>query len=157
MPCFSSLVITDLMTCSGLRILKSNESMSVEKMPILRSPRYLTISGGCRSAGKRKNGPTGLLPSAMLTAAMPFSISALASVRRQLRQILVRPGVRADGVAGRGHLLEDFGMLAGVLADREEHRLGALVGQRLEHALGVLPGHGPSSNVSTTSWSRRKS
>ena len=49
----------------------------------------------------------------------------------------MRPGVRADGVAGRGHLLENFGMPAGVLADREEQRLGALVGQRLEHALGV--------------------
>ena len=55
----------------------------------------------------------------------------------QLRQVLVRPGVRADGVAGRDDLLEDLGMIAGMLADREEHRLGALVGQRLEHALGV--------------------
>jgi hypothetical protein len=32
-----------------------------------------------RSAGKRKNGATGLLPEAMLIAAMPFSTSALAS------------------------------------------------------------------------------
>ena len=40
---------------------------------------YFTSSGGWRSAGKRKNGATGLLPSAIETAAMPFSISALAS------------------------------------------------------------------------------
>ena len=33
---------------------KSNESMSAEKMPMLRLPRYLISSGGCRSAGKRK-------------------------------------------------------------------------------------------------------
>src|SRR5262249_5315768 len=77
--CFSSFFITDWTTCSGLRILKSKESMSVEKMPTLRSPRYFTSSGGCRSAGKRKKGPTGLLPSAMLTAAKPFSISSLPS------------------------------------------------------------------------------
>ena len=37
------------------------------------------ISGGMRSAGKRKNGAIGLLPEAMLTAAMPFSTSALAA------------------------------------------------------------------------------
>ena len=45
----------------------------------------------------------------------------------------MRPGVGADGVAGRGHLLENFRMIGGVLADREEHRLGAFVRQRLEH------------------------
>ena len=34
-----SFVITDLMTSSGLWILKSKESMSVEKVAILRVPR----------------------------------------------------------------------------------------------------------------------
>ncbi len=48
-------------------------------------------------------------------------------------QIGMRPGVRADGVPGRGHLAENFRMVGGMLADREEQGLGALVGQRLEH------------------------
>ena len=51
----------------------------------------------------------------------------------QLRQILVRPGVRADGVTGGRHLLQDFRMPAGVLSDREKERLGALIGERLQH------------------------
>ncbi len=58
-------------------------------------------------------------------------------VSRQLRQILVRPGVGADGVAGLDHFLQDIGTIAGVFADREEQRLGALVAQRLEHTLGI--------------------
>jgi hypothetical protein len=48
------LAITDRLTCSGLRILKSKESKSAEKIPILRLPRYSISSGGCSSAGKRK-------------------------------------------------------------------------------------------------------
>jgi hypothetical protein len=54
------------------------------------------------------------------------------------RQILVAPGVRADGVPGRGHLLEDAGLVGGVQADREENRLGAVRGERGEHGGGVL-------------------
>ena len=45
----------------------------------------------------------------------------------------MRPGVGADGVTGCGDLPEKFRMIHRVLADREEHRLGALVGERLEH------------------------
>src|SRR5262249_10190344 len=51
LPCFFNFSITDCLTCSGLRILKSNESMSAEKMPMLRLPRYSISSGGCRSVG----------------------------------------------------------------------------------------------------------
>ena len=55
-----------------------------------------------------------------------------------LGQLLVdeggmRPGVRSDGVAGRHHLLEDFGIVGGVLADREEDAGGAFFRQRLQH------------------------
>ena len=39
LPRFFSLVITEATTCSGLRILKSKESISVEKMPMFRVPR----------------------------------------------------------------------------------------------------------------------
>ena len=48
-------------------------------------------------------------------------------------EVGVRPGVRADGVSGGGHLLEDFRIIGRVLADREENRLGALLGQGLQH------------------------
>jgi hypothetical protein len=54
------------------------------------------------------------------------------------RQILVTPGVRADGVPGCGHLLEDAGLVGGMQADREEDRLGAVRGERGEHRRGVL-------------------
>jgi hypothetical protein len=37
--CFFNFSITDCLTCSGLRILKSKESMSVEKIAMLRLPR----------------------------------------------------------------------------------------------------------------------
>ena len=51
----------------------------------------------------------------------------------QLGQILVRPGVRPDGMPGSRHLLHDFGMPPGVFSDREKERLGALIGERLQH------------------------
>ena len=81
---------------------------------------------------------------------MPFSISSLGSYSYSLglvvdlalalglRQILVAPGVRADGVARGGDLLEDAGLIGGVQADREEDRLGAVRLQRREHGRGVL-------------------
>ena len=53
-------------------------------------------------------------------------------------QVCMRPGVAADGVAGREHLLQDFRVIGGVLADRKEGRPEALVGKRLEHRLGVV-------------------
>jgi hypothetical protein len=37
LPRFSSVAITDLITCSGLFILKSKESTSAEKVAMLRS------------------------------------------------------------------------------------------------------------------------
>jgi len=45
----------------------------------------------------------------------------------------MRPCVRSNRVSSRRDLLEKFGMPQRVLADREEHRLGALRRQRLEH------------------------
>src|SRR5262245_7780315 len=57
----------------------------------------------------------------------------LAFLLAEFRQVLVRPGVRSDSVAGRCNLFHDFGMPPGMLADGEEDRLGALLGQCLEH------------------------
>src|SRR5258706_11450593 len=48
-------------------------------------------------------------------------------------QVRMRPGVGPDGMAGRGHLSQDFRMVGGMLADRKKHRFGALVGERLEY------------------------
>ena len=48
------------------------------------------------------------------------------------RQVLVRPGVAADRHAGLSHHLGNFRMPGGVLADLEEGRLEALIGQRLD-------------------------
>ena len=48
--------------------------------------------------------------------------------------------MRADGVTGCGHLLENFGVIGRMLADREEHGLGAFVGKRLEHGGRGGPG-----------------
>jgi hypothetical protein len=45
----------------------------------------------------------------------------------------MRPGVGADGVAGRINLLEDFRIVGRVLADGEEDAGGAFFGQRLQH------------------------
>jgi len=73
-----------------------------------------------------------------------------------LRQILVRPGVRADGVAGSDDLFGDLGMPHRVLADLEERGLEAIVGERLEDGRRVLR-PGAVVEVSTTSLSRRKS
>src|SRR5206468_11192207 len=48
-------------------------------------------------------------------------------------EMRVRPGMRADGVAGIVNLAEDFRVIGRVLADGEEDRLGALVRKRLQH------------------------
>src|SRR5262249_8573488 len=52
------------------------------------------------------------------------------------RQILVTPDVRADGVAGGRHLLEDAGLVGGMQADWEEDRLSAMRGERGENCRG---------------------
>ena len=56
----------------------------------------------------------------------------------------MRPGVPADGVTGCGDLLEDLGMPQRVLADREERRLGAMLGQGVEHGARIV---GPGTVV----------
>jgi len=62
-----------------------------------------------------------------------FSVTVLGLLIGHLLgvQIGMRPGVRADGMAGRGDLLQNLGMVGGVLADREEHSLGAFIGEGL--------------------------
>ena len=84
--------------------------------------------------GKRKNGAGALPPSAHFTALKPFSISSLrcCSVSFLLtRAHATRCAI--DGMAGRHHLLEDFGIIGGVLADREEDAGGAFLRQRLQN------------------------
>src|SRR6266498_2521367 len=155
LPCFSSLPITDLMTCSGLRMVKSNESMSVEKIAMLRSPRYLTISGGCRSAGNRKNGAVGP-PTAMCTALAPISISRMASSldffdRSACDQVWVPIEWPAAATC-----LRIPGSQVACLPIGKNVALTQCEASAASTA-GVFFGHGPSSNVSTTSLLRRKS
>src|SRR5512143_4236830 len=52
----------------------------------------------------------------------------------KLGQILVRPGVRSNGMSAGRHLFHDFRVPARVFADRKKDRLGALVGKGLEHS-----------------------
>ena len=55
-----------------------------------------------------------------------------------LGQILVRPGVAADGHAGGGNQPAEFGMPDRVFADFKERRLETLIGQRLDDRRGVF-------------------
>src|SRR5262249_51316232 len=63
---------------------------------------------------------------------------ALIVVQFLVVEVLVGPGVRADGMSGRINLFEDFRIIGCVLADREEDARGAFLGQRLQHRWGVL-------------------
>jgi hypothetical protein len=54
-------------------------------------------------------------------------------------EVGVRPGVRADGMSGGGHLAQDLRIIRGMLADREEGGADALVCQRLEDGRGGRP------------------
>ena len=71
----------------------------------------------------------------MLTALMPFSISALASAT--VLMLSTDPGATRCASRWCGRLratcLENFRIVGGVLADREERGPHAFIGQRLEH------------------------
>ena len=71
---------------------------------------------------------------------MAFSISALASSTVLRDRSSCDQVCEPTRVAARGDLPEDFRIVGGVLADREERRLDALVGQRLEHGRRGRPG-----------------
>ena len=69
---------------------------------------------------------------------MPFSISSLASSNDFFERSWCAPGVAADGVTCGRDLLEDAGLVGGVLADREEDRLGAVRRHGVHHGHGAL-------------------
>ena len=136
-----------MMVCA-LLALKSNESRSQEKIPMLRAAEighHLRRMLQRRETEERRRRLATERPFHGAEAFFDFILALL------LGQLLVderrvRPGVRSDRVAGRHHLLEDFGIVGGVLADREEDAGGAFLRQRLQTA-GVFTGHGPSSKV----------
>src|ERR1700709_870302 len=123
---------------------------------MLRDPRYSTEAGVCCRAGKRKNG-AGLAPSASLIALKPFSISSLTCASLsfllprwacdQVWEPTVWPAagasLRISG--GAGECLPIGKNTALVHSSASVFRTEGVVG------------HGPSSNVSTTSLSVRKS
>ena len=140
LPCFFSFAITDLTDLLGLAHLE------VERIEVGREDGDIALAEigdqlrrmpQRRGSGRRERSAR---RPPRRTALMPFSISSLPSRHSSfLGQILgVAPGVAADGVAGGGDLLEDFGMPDRVLADREEYRLGALRRERREHRRRIL-------------------
>src|SRR6266540_987562 len=139
LPCFFNFAITACLTCSGLRILKSKESKSVEKIAMLRLPqgREAEIGRG-RPADRPAHGADPLLDLVLGVVLHGLHLAVDQALPLGFRQILVAPGVGADGMSGGGHLLEDAGLVGGMGADREEDRLGAVCGKRGEHGGRVL-------------------
>src|ERR1700739_112284 len=149
LPCFFSFSITDCLTCSGLRILKSNESISVEKIAmfalaeivdeLLRLPQRREAEiGRSRSANRPVHGTDAHLDLVDGIVLHGLHLPVDIALTLRFRQILVTPGMGADGVPGGGNLLEDAGLVGGMQADREEDRLGAVRGECGEHCRGVL-------------------
>ena len=122
------------MVCA-LLALKSKESRSQEKIADVAGAEighHLRRMLQRREAEERRRRLAAERPFHRAESLLDFILALL------LGQLLVdeggvRPGVRADGVAGRHHLLEDFGIVGGVLADREEDAGGAFFRQRLQH------------------------
>ena len=121
------------MVCA-LLALKSKESRSQEKIADVAGAEighHLRRVLQRREAEERRR---------RLAAERPFHgaeslfdfILALLLVQLLVDEGGMRPGVRSDGMAGRHHLLEDFGIVGGVLADREEDAGGAFLRQRLQ-------------------------
>src|SRR5262249_49812548 len=94
--------------------------------------------GRRRAADRPAHGADALLDLVLGVVLYRFGLAVDLAVTLGLRQILVAPGMRTDGVPGGGNLLEDAGLVGGVQADREEDRLGAVRGERGEHCRGVL-------------------
>ena len=87
-----------------------------------------------------KNGA--ILPpaAAICTALLPILLGLFEMLGvTVLGQMLVRPGVRADGHSGIDYLFGDSGMPSRVLADLEEGRFQTFVGQRLQYSRRTAP------------------
>src|SRR5262249_55520969 len=94
--------------------------------------------GRGRTAGRPVHGANALLNLVLRVVLDRLRLSGDLALARGLRQVLVAPGVRADGVATGCHLLEDPGLVGGVQADREEDRFGAVRLERRQHRRRVL-------------------
>jgi len=124
--------------CSGLRILKSNEfeiggeHADVALAEIFDRLRRMLERREAEEGGDR----LGAERDAHRGDAL-FDFS-LGFVRRHPRQVLVRPGVRADGVTGGGPTCFMIsGCQPACLPIGKNIALGALFGQRLEYRRGV--------------------
>ena len=121
------------MVCA-LLALKSNESRSQEKIADVAAAEighHLRRVLQRRETEERRRRLAAERP---LHRAKTFFDLVLALLLGQLLvdERRVRPGVRSDRMAGRHHLPEDFGIVGGVLADREEDAGGAFFRQRLQ-------------------------
>ena len=122
-----------MMVCA-LLALKSKELRSQEKIADVAGAEighHLRRMLQRREAEERRRRLAAQRPFHRAEALFDF-ILALLLVQLLVDEGGVRPGVRADGMAGRHHLLEDFGIVGGVLADREEDAGGAFLRQRLQ-------------------------
>jgi hypothetical protein len=91
-----------------------------------------------RPADRPAHGADALLDLVLGVILYGFGLTVDVAPTLGFRQILVAPSMRADGVPGGGHLLEDAGLVGGMQANREEDRLGAVRGERGEHRRSVL-------------------
>src|SRR5262249_31593811 len=106
---------------------------------LLRLPQHWEAEIGCRRPADRPaHGADALLDLVLGVVLYGLALPVAIAPTLGFRQTLVTPGMRADGMPGRGHLLEDAGLVGGVQADREEDRLGAVCGERGEHRLRIL-------------------
>ena len=106
---------------------------------LLRLPQRREAEERCgRTADGPAHGADALLDLVLGIVLVGLGLAVDQALALGLRQILVTPGMRADGVAGGGNLLEDAGLVGGMQADREEDRLGAVRGERGEHGRRVL-------------------
>ncbi len=152
--------VSSLNCCAGVI---GSQSLAQRSAPNTAMPRSLQAFQRRRrhvKKGNRKNGVLGVVVafpcSAISTAAMPLSISPVAAVRLHVFQIVMGPGVVPDGMTLRGYASHQFGVFGGGLSDQEEGGAHAFVRQRRQHSRRPCAGHGPSSKVSTTSWSSRR-
>ena len=122
------------MVCA-LRALKSNELRSQEKIADVAAAEIGHHLGRMLQRREAEERRRRLAAEGPLHRAEAFFDFILALLLGQLLvdERRVRPGVRSDRMTGRHHLLEDFGIVGGVLADREEDAGGAFIRERLQH------------------------
>ena len=119
--------------------------VSVQKMSTARSqatasdsPATPTLQAAPTAARRHPVNPVSQVAETGAEAQLDFRLRLLDILGVGIaRQILVRPSVGAKRHSGCEHLLGDLRMPSRMLADLEEGRFEAFVGQRLDHGGGI--------------------